>query len=682
MDEIYLQTEPDVGALRKSYETTINDLDYYFQQCRRSSDDRRCFWTGKTWDLQKHGSDAFPWDGASDLEAPVIQEHVQTYVSMFMTALSRSNIRAYPVEPSDTARGKLVSGFLKWMVHSYIKGFMPEMERAANYFLDKGLMVTYVGWTRQMQSYLQSLDLEVLAQVAPELAEAVVNGNQDDMIIDLFRQQFPDLLDGRAKKALKQLRTKGRAELPVSRKSVDAPYIKTLATDADVFFPSYSTDPHTADMVFYRVFMTPQELLGKVATDGWDEKWVDYAIEHLRGMSFHKIDSMYEGRSSTVTGRYIKEDTNLVEIVYAYQKLVDKMDGSEGIYCTVFAPAGCDPQGEEYAKFELLNGYDSYPFVVTRLSEDQKRLYDVQTFADHLRGFQTAIKTERDQRVDKSSMATLPPLLHPVGRRPSDWGPGRMVPYHRPNDFQYGPTPPFDSTSIEVERTLTAAAKDIVGLNGENPFGSFRQQFLIGKFLGHVRDVLKLAYKCFQRFGPDEVFFRVTGVADPMTFNKGNPDEDFDIIVNFDSQQNDPENMERWSQQFIQLLSLDRNGRINVDSLIEMMAASVNPVMADMILQPVEVASQQVVKQVLEDLTMIYSGIEVGARPQGAQIALQTIQQYTQQPDVAQRLQQDEAFKGRLEKYYAQYMFQMQQAQNAQTGRVGTAPAQFQGQNQ
>jgi hypothetical protein len=54
---------------------------------------------------------------------------------------------------------------------------------------------------------------------------------------------------------------------------------------------------------------------------------------------------------------------------------------------------------------------------------------------------------------------------------------------------------------------------------------------------------------------------------------------------------------------------------------------------------------------------------------------MQVIQQYAQQPDVQQRLAQDEAFRERLEKYQAQYTFQMQQAQNAQIGKIGTAPA-------
>jgi hypothetical protein len=679
--DIFKTEQVDIGQLRSDYQTAVNDLDYYFQQCRRASDDRRCYWPGKSYDGLKHGASAFPWDGASDLEAPVIQEHLMTLVSGMITGLQRSNIRAYPVEPSDEGRSRLLSGFLKWMMHSYIKGFARQMEIGANHLFEKGLMITYVSWRQEMQTYLQVIDLEQIAQTSPELAEAAVSGEQDEMLIDMLRQVFPTLTDKRGKKALKQLRKTGRAELPVSRKQVDHPFVQALAPDSDVFFPAYTVDPQRADVVFYRVFLTPQEVLNKIVADGWDKEWCEYAAEHLVGMSSHKIDSMYEGRSSTVTGRYLKEDTNLIEVVYAYRKLIDEEDNSMGIYCTVFSPVGVGPEVPELAKHELLNGYDEYPFIVTKLSEEQKRLYDVQTVTDLLRGFQQQIKTERDQRVDKASMATLPPLMHPVGRKPSDWGPGRFVPYHRKDEYTFGPIPPFDMTSVEVERTMSGAASRIVGLDPESPFTAVRQQFYVNKFLSHVRDVLKLAYKCFQRFGPDEVFFRVTGVADPIKFNKGSPDEDFDILVSFDSQMNDPENMEKWAAQFIQLLSLDRNGRINVDSLIESIAGSISPVLADSILQPVEVASQQVVKQVLEDLTMLYSGIEVGARPQGQQIAIQTIQQYTQQPDVAERLQQDEAFAARVQKYYAQYAFALQQAQNAQIGRMGTAPAQFQGQN-
>ena len=55
------------------------------------------------------------------------------------------------------------------------------------------------------------------------------------------------------------------------------------------------------------------------------------------------------------------------------------------------------------------------------------------------------------------------------------------------------------------------------------------------------------------------------------------------------------------------------------------------------------------------------------------------VQAYVQQPDIMQRAQSDEAFGGRLQKYMEQYQFQMQQMQNAEIGRLGTAPAQMGG---
>jgi hypothetical protein len=140
---------------------------------------------------------------------------------------------------------------------------------------------------------------------------------------------------------------------------------------------------------------------------------------------------------------------------------------------------------------------------------------------------------------------------------------------------------------------------------------------------------------------------------------------------------NDPETQESKLQQMVSLTQLDRKGRINIDALLDIAAASIDPVLADGVLQPAEQAQEQIVRQVTDDLSKIYAGIEMPARPNGAQVALQIIQQYAAQPDVSERLQSDESFAARLQKYAGQYQFQMQQSMNAQIGRIGTAPAQM-----
>ena len=676
----YVSKEPNVETLRNAYSETLIDLEGYFDLCRNSYDDRRNDWAGKSRDHRKHGADAFPWEGAADMEAHTIDERITRLVSLFMSALNRANVRAFPVEAGDIARSVVVSGFLKWMVSSgYIPRFKREMELGANYLLERGMLLTYVGWHREDRRFLQELSLEQIAQNSPELAQAIVAGLADGEVTALIQAAFEGISTARAKKALKDLKKTGIAELPVVRRQIDAPEVKTLAPDGDFFFPSYVTDPQRAPYCFWRTYYTPQELENKVVTDDWDKDFVDYVIGHYRGVSIDVTNREENLSRNSTLNNSAYESNDLIELVYGYQRLIDREDGSEGIYCTVFHK---DFSGNDlapgYAKFELLNGYEDYPVVVTKLSEDSKRLYDTPTIPDILRGIQNQIKVERDSRIDRNSIATLPPILHPVGQAPTDWGPGRMIPYRRKGDLDFAPAPSLNSGSIEIEQTMEDQADRLCGLDEKSQISQIRQQFLVDKFLQHSAEVLRMCYRCFQRFGPDSIFFRVTGVPDPQIFDKGNPEENFDIVVNYDVLNSDTESQEKKLEQIVALTQMDRNGRINVDRLLDTVANAIDPVLADSILQPTEAAQEQIIKKVTDDLSKIYSGIEVNAQPNGAQIALQLIQEYVQQPDITQRLQTDESFAARIEKYSSQYTFQLQQMQNAQIGRLGTEPAQMQ----
>lgn len=675
----YVSAEPNIESLRYAYDQSVVELEAYFDLCRESYDDRRNFWPGKSRDLRKHGADAFPWEGASDMEAHVIDERITRLVSLFMASLSRANIRAFPVEVQDVARSKVVSNFLKWMISSgYISRFHREMELGANYLLERGVLISYVGWHREDRKFLQRLDLNQIAQVNPQIAELILSNQNEDQVVSLLQRSFDGVTEKRAKKALAELADVGSAELPVVRRQVNAPEVKTLAPDGDFIFPPYVTDPQRAPYCFWKTYYTPQELENKVATDGWDEAFVDFVIDRYRGVNIDSIEREQEGRRSLSLTDNAYEAEELIEIVYGFQRLIDKEDGSEGIYCTVFHKefsGNGDVPG--YAKFELLNGYEDYPVVVTRLSEDSKRLYDTMTVPNLLRGIQQQIKIERDSRIDRNSLATVPPILHPVGQAPTDWGPGRYVPYRRKGDIDYGPTPTYNQGSLEMEKTMEQQADRLVGLDEASPISQIRKQFLVDKFLSHCAEVVSQCYRCFQRFGPDQIFFRVTGVPDPQTFNKGNADENFDVTISYDVLNTDPEKQENKLNQMVSLLQLDRNGRINVDNLLTLIAGSVDPVLADGVLEPVQVAQEKLLKDITDDLSKIYAGIEVPARPSGAQAALQVIQQYSQQPDVQKRLQEDQAFAARLQKYAGQYQFAIQQAQNAQIGKIGTQPAQM-----
>ena len=198
----YVGDKPNVNALRRAYDQTVVELEPYFDVCRTSYDDRRNFWNGKSRDLRKHGADAFPWDGASDMESHTIDERITRLVSLFMSALNRANIRAFPVEINDIGRSKVVSNFLRWMVTSgYINRFAEEMELGANYLLERGLMVTYVGWNREDTRFKQTVTMDQIGQMNPEIYRSILDGGNDDELAAFVETTFDGINIKTAKKS-------------------------------------------------------------------------------------------------------------------------------------------------------------------------------------------------------------------------------------------------------------------------------------------------------------------------------------------------------------------------------------------------------------------------------------------------------------------------------------------------
>jgi hypothetical protein len=229
-----------------------------------------------------------------------------------------------------------------------------------------------------------------------------------------------------------------------------------------------------------------------------------------------------------------------------------------------------------------------------------------------------------------------------------------------------------------MEATQLGQADRLMGLDEGSDISLIRQQFLVNKFLQHTADVVKLCYKCFQRFGPDEVFFRVTGNSNPQTLKKGAGFEDYDITINYDVLNNNQDIQKAKLEQLVSLTQLDRNGLIDMNALLAAIANSIDPVLGDTILQPIEEAQENILKDVTDDLSKIYAGIEVPARPNATDAAMQIIQSYLQQQDVQARLQSDAAFAERLQKYLNQYEFAQQQQVNAsEFGQLGTRAAQM-----
>jgi hypothetical protein len=126
----------------------------------------------------------------------------------------------------------------------------------------------------------------------------------------------------------------------------------------------------------------------------------------------------------------------------------------------------------------------------------------------------------------------------------------------------------------------------------------------------------------------------------------------------------------------------DRSGVSRFDQYLRVFIDAIDPNLSDQLLIPQQEASTKEIIETSNDLAKISSGQVVNAPQQGInpQLRLQVIQQYLQGTediggeDIQARLQQDEKFRARLEKYSDQLTFQIQQQENARIGAIGTTP--------
>ena len=674
---LFVSKEPDIGYLQETYRRTQSELGEWIDRRQRDYDTRNCLWSGKSDDFKKHTDlsatgEVFPFDGASDQEVRLVDETINCMVSMSLNAIRRAHIVATPVESDDIERANVISSFIRWLVNSRMDEFYDQVELGLNHFYEKGMMVHYVYWESQDLKQQQSIKLDEIAQAMPQMAQVIQDGSMDEELSTALKNQFK-VSKAKAKGMLRELRKDGETTIPVTRRVINQPRVKALAPDEDVFWPSYCIDPQEAPYVFHVINMTPEQLRSKINTEGWDEEFVDSAIElSQRGESDTPINNL------RLQEEVIRDDDDTIRIVYCYQRLLDE-DDVPGIYCTILH----DRVPELYAKHQLLDySHGKYPFVVSTFEKTSKRLYHSRSVAEIGEGPQNVLKIEEDASIDRQSLATMPPLEHPLGRAPTKWGPGVRIPYRTPGEYRFADTPRYDGGSMEVRRYTKEQLDRYIGRNapGVDPVeGQMKQQRNIDKVFQHLKHVIDQVWTLYQQYGPDEEYFRVTGMRDMQKFAKGRAGERFDFYMQFDAATQDPQQMLERVKTVGELGGmLDKNGTLDTEKLLQLAIGQVLPGASEKVLLPKETASQKAMEEERQLIAELVAGVPPNVREQDAhEMKLQVFTQWLQQPDIQQKAQQDQALQERIQTYMQQRQMQIQQKQNAQIGRLGTAPTQF-----
>jgi hypothetical protein len=678
---------PDVNTLSKAFRNTVRDCQSYADQCRLNYETRFAVWDGQSDDGKKHSRDresgeVLPWDGASDLRVYLTDRAIKFKVAQACTAYRRGNLVAVPIHGNDNARAKVVSNFMRWLMHTQIEDIDREVELTAQYVFEKGAAVTGQFWETRQHKKLERIRLEDFAQQNPEVDILALLTNPDSRAA-LVEQTVQTLgvSKRRAKAMLKELQETGETAVEQPGRVVSRPVIRAFNLDEDIFIPPWATDIEVAPYIFRCQYYTAEQLRAFVQSDGWDEEWVEAAIAKLKGRLISQLPTQHSLMpiSRNFIYRY-QHYTDLIGVVYAYQRLTDPDTGLTGTYITIFNPdLAPDHEQDGYAKFQLMEyAHGAYPFVLHRREFLSRRLHDTRGIPEEGKPAQDQVKAHKDSRIDAASLGVLPPLLYPLGRPPSRWGPGARIPERRAGEYHYADQPKHDANTTESEDRITDDFKDQFGIrtkDGDPVVPAILNQFETEKWLSGWVKVYRQVWSLWQQYGEDEVYFRVVGLhrSDPTLMQKGDPAEEYQFYLSFDVQSADPEIMNNRAEQVAKIVATaDRYGQVDYSELLQWMLESIDPQIAERIVLPKEQAAEKAVEEEQEACSQIFAGFEkdikIGASPE---IGMSVIQNWMAAPDVAARYGQDEVFRDRVDKRIQQYQFQVQQRENARIGRLG-----------
>ncbi len=679
---------PNFSELKQAFSDCVANVQSITDQCQLNYATRYAIWPGQSADGKKHARSAnatqvevVPWDGASDLRIYEVDDAVNSFVALYRMAFKRATLVADPVEANDLKQAKVVSNFLRWMIHTQIPDVDREIELLANYINEKGVAAMGAFWETKQEKTLASLSFTEIQSRFPDIDMLAVMADPEgvEQVIAIFQEQY-GCTKAKAKKMVKELTTTGKTTVATLGRRISRPVLRAFNLDEQLFIPPDTTDGETATGMYRVEYLTPEALRGLVNTDGWDSNWVEKAIETCRGKLIQLTPSEYLQPISRSFVYQQQRLTTKVGVVYAYQRLSDE-DGVPGIYQTVFNPMlGPDSTQPGYAKYGLLEyAHGQYPFTIFRREYLSRRLHDSRGIPEPGKSWQDAVKAHVDSRVDASSIAIIPPLGFPMGRPASRWGPGARIPERRPGEYHFLDRPQADPLTEQSQALLMDSFRRYFGFQskeGDPQDAQTKRQNYVDKFLSSLAVVFTQVWKLWAQYGDEEISFRVIGMKDAtaMKMVKADAPEQINCYLTFDVQSGDMEKMAaKWKAVIDGISMLNREGNVNFAASIQAYIESIDPNLAEVILEPTSVQQEKITKEVVDDMTKIRTGFSVNVKPNTPpQLAMQVIQTWMQSQDVAQLYQTDGPFKERLDAYVKQVKFAESQEQNRLIGQRGS----------
>lgn len=702
------------------YYTDTPDVRYLYQEYNRSTqnggnvanimendDIRLARWTGQTRDGKKHsenrqeGDAAFPFEGASDVRTRLTDRTINDLVSMLMTTFDRCQVKVKGTQYNDYDFAGSANVLMEWYTKSQKRNELRnEAELLAQYTMQYGWSGLHIMWEQETAIRYQTIRMDEIVQLAQQssqqaqqsgqkssiadLPSAIMNPEQESYACDLI-SQYIDTLDAKTiKKAVRDLREEGKAEIPETYVSKNIPCVSALKPFDEISFPPETIDIQSARVIFRRTFMSEMELRSMAEQEGWGKDFVDEAVS-VAGLrsNFHDPNIL---PAASLINYQINRQMHMIEIVYAYSKLIDK-NNVQGVYCTIFCPR---VGSEIYASHKLLGyAHNEYPFVIYRRERIRRPVQESRSVPEISITDQEEIKAQHDSIRDRTAFTTMPPIL--VKKRLggiNKIAPGMHLPVTSPDDYRFMPTPTGDT-----QTAFNLIEK--VEMNHASYFGLYHpqimpaktqttQQFVANGWLDVWSEVFNQIFALMLQYLDPEEIQAITNK--PIPQNMSAISNKYNFQLSYDVREMDTDFvMEKLKAVMQFVMPLDTGGVIDKNKLVRAAIEAIDPDKAKDLIVETGSASQLMYKDMQSDIGLMMLGNEANyvENDPSAQMKLQYLQDIIQKnPKAQQQMQQDPHFRALLDNYIKNLQMSISQQQNAQIGRTGVTPVGQQAGNQ
>lgn len=552
---------------------------------------------------------------------------------------------------------------------------------------------------------------QIMAMVESRITELIMDPELQPQLVQVLLSFDPRMQPAEAKRVAGALKLGQPVDYYVAEVREAQPEWRALTPFVDVWFPATTTRLKDAAWIAMSEWLTEVELRERVDSEGYDKAWVDKVLTQPgRAVSFedeHAIGSRtwilanggVRQAVATATTKHGDPERNLFQIVHVFWRAA-AVGGAPALFHSVLHEHVKDRAGKHGC---CEHAHGKYPFVEHLREQTATYVLASRGVGEISFTQQNEVKTQHDLRSDDASMKLKPPIRVPINQAGNsvDLRPGAQIPTR--NTAGMGQLEPFKlGADPRGSQEVEATTRDMINSYwGRGPLVEpdvkiTMRQCLVSDWLADMRQAQLMTFQLVQEFAPDEVKAGfVAGLPVQLTVSRDEIQGQASLELDFDVADLDPGLLEQRMKAVTSLKSLDVENLIPLQPLLKALASTLLPshyrfLVADPSKQAIEEAADErrIIGDLLNGLEPAYIpgqnhqvrieemkrvfGMEIdkegnvrNVQPVGQEGAMSKPQRLAMEdPDVAALVQNRFKF----------HAFQLQQQENAGTGRLGVEP--------